>query len=140
MINIGIEKNQGLVYEGSSNYGRAVWPTPVVTPAKFVFPSEEDIKAESSSNVFGYRFREDSFDPISRVRRGRFYLANQSQPKEWYVQPHPAMSLPLLIYGGIAGGSDVAFCVYQGLILRICLLRRDVFLCGRFIYKTLKFL
>lgn len=56
MINIGIERDQGLFYEGSSNYGRAVWPTPVVTPAKFIFPSDGDIKAESSSNVFGYRF------------------------------------------------------------------------------------
>ncbi len=42
MINIGIEKNEGLVYEGSSNYGRAVWPTPVITSTKFVFPSEGD--------------------------------------------------------------------------------------------------
>lgn len=93
MINIGIERNQGLVYEGSGSYGRAVWPTPVVTPAKIVFPSDKDLSAESSSNVFGYRFREDSFDPISRIRRGRFYQAEGPQPKEWYVQPHPAMPL-----------------------------------------------
>lgn len=58
MINIGIEKHQGLVYEGDSNYGRGVWPTPVITPAKFVYPSEGDLKAAPASDVFGYRFRE----------------------------------------------------------------------------------
>lgn len=77
MINIGIEKHQGLVYEGDSGYGRGLWPTPVITPAKFVYPSEGDLKAHSSSDVFGYRFREDSFDPIARIRRGRFYHAGQ---------------------------------------------------------------
>lgn len=96
MINIGIDRDKGLVYEGSGNYGRAVWPSPVVTPAKILFSSDGDIKAHASSDLFGYRFREDSFDPISRIRRGRFYLANQSQPKEWYVQPHPAMPLEAL--------------------------------------------
>lgn len=89
MINIGIEKHQSLVYEGDSNYGRGVWPTPVVTPAKFVYPSEGDLKAHTSSDVFGYRFREDSFDPIARVRRGRFYCAHGAQPQQWKVARHP---------------------------------------------------
>ena len=93
MINIGIEKHQGLVYEVSGNYGRPVWPTPVITPAKFVFPSDETLNAESSSNVFGYRFREDSFDPITRIRRGRFYCADGAQPKQTRVSHHPAMPL-----------------------------------------------
>lgn len=89
MINIGIEKHQGLVYEGDSGYGRGVWPTPVITPAKFTYPSEGDLRAHSSSDVFGYRFREDSFDPIARIRRGRFYCAHGSQPQQWKVARHP---------------------------------------------------
>lgn len=89
MINIGIEKHQGLVYEGDSNYGRGVWPTPVITPAKFVYPSEGDLEAASASDSFGYRFREDSYDPIARIRRGRFYCADGSQPREWRVARHP---------------------------------------------------
>lgn len=89
MINIGIERNLGLVYEGDSHYGRGLWPTPVITHAKFVHLSDGDFKAHSSSNDFGYRFREDSFDPISRIRRGRFYCAEGSQPQEWKVARHP---------------------------------------------------
>lgn len=90
MINIGIDKDQGLVYEGDSDLGRPVWPAPVITPAKFVLSGEE-IKAEDSSHIFGYRFREDSFEAISRIRRGRFYCADQSQPRQWRVTRHPSM-------------------------------------------------
>ncbi len=89
MVNIGIERYQGLVYEGDLTYGRPVWPTPVITPAKFVFPTEEEMKAHTSSDVFGYRFREDSFDPVSRIRRGRFYCADNGQPRQWRVSHHP---------------------------------------------------
>lgn len=94
MINIGIEKHQGLVYEVDANRGRPVWPTPVITPAVFVYPSDGEMKAESSNNVFGYRFREDSYDPIARIRRGRFYSAeNSSQPSYCLVSPHPAVPM-----------------------------------------------
>lgn len=94
MIVIGIEKHHGLVYEGDGNYGRGVWPTPVITPACFVYPSEGDLKAHHSSDVFGYRFREDSFDPIARIRRGRFYHAAQQQPMQWArCSHHPGFPL-----------------------------------------------
>jgi hypothetical protein len=95
MITIGIEKYHGLVYEGDGNYGRGVWPTPVITPACFVYPSEGDLlKAHSSSDAFGYRFREDSFDPIARIRRGRFYNAAQQQPMQWArCSHHPGFPL-----------------------------------------------
>lgn len=89
MINIGIDTNLGLVYEGDSHYGRGLWPTPVITPAKFVDLSNDEFKAHTSSEHFGYRFREDSFDPIARIRRGRFYCAQGSQPQQWRVARHP---------------------------------------------------
>lgn len=93
MINIGIQKHEALVYEGSGTYGRGVWPTPVITPAAFVYPSEGELKAHESSNPFGYRFREDSFDPVSRIRRGRFYAGGSSQPQQWRVSRHPGNPL-----------------------------------------------
>lgn len=93
MINIGIEKHQGLVYEVDGNYGRPVWPTPVITHAKFVFQTEDKLVAESSSSAFGYRFREDSFDPVLRIRRGRFYCAGESQPQQFRVSHHPGWPL-----------------------------------------------
>lgn len=89
MIVIGIEKQHGLVYEGDGNYGRGIWPTPMITPAKFVSPSEKELKAHSASDSFGYRFREDSFDPIARIRRGRFYLPNQSLIQRWICYHYP---------------------------------------------------
>ena len=39
----------------------------------------------------GIVFREDSFDPVTRVRRGRFYQVGNRQPLEWHVQVHPAV-------------------------------------------------
>lgn len=94
MIVIGIEKHHGLVYEGDGNYGRGLWPTPVITPAKFAYPSKGDLKAHSSSDPFGYRFREDSFDPIARIRRGRFYFSAQQQPAQWArCSHHPGFPL-----------------------------------------------
>lgn len=90
MVNIGIERNDALVYEGNIDRGRGVWPAPVITPAKFVYLSKDDVVAHSSSCSFGYRFREDSYDPVSRVRRGRFCCGDGSpQPQRWRVSRHP---------------------------------------------------
>lgn len=37
-------------------------------------------------------FREDSYDPVTRIRRGRFYNRGDGvQPQEWRVQRHPAL-------------------------------------------------
>jgi len=90
MINIAIDTNAGLVYEYDCGIARPVHPAPVITPAKFIASSLEPIEAHSSDDVFGYRFREDSFDPISRIRRGRFYLSGSSQGIRSRVTPHPA--------------------------------------------------
>lgn len=89
MTILGIDKHEGLVYEGDGRLGRMLWPTPVITAAKIIFESEQEIVSERADNPFGYRFREDFFDPISRIRRGRFYVANESQPTQWFVPNHP---------------------------------------------------
>lgn len=83
MIAIGIDEHFGLVYEGDGDYARGLWLTPMITPAKFVYLSDENLSAHISSNRLGYRFREDSFYPIARIRRGRFYLAGDGQPRQW---------------------------------------------------------
>lgn len=94
MINIGIDINYGLVYEGDGYYGRGLWPTPVITPAKFIYLSKEQLSSHLSSDRMGYRFREDSFDPIARIRRGRFYQAGQQQPIQWArCSHHPGFPL-----------------------------------------------
>lgn len=60
---------RGIAYEGDGSFFRAVHPIPVITRATF-----EGLP--SVSDVYGWPyaiFREDSFDPSTRVRRGRLY-------------------------------------------------------------------
>ena len=92
-MNLGIDKNNNFFYEGKADWGYAVWPSPIVTPAKIVTESEGRLRAEDRKTLVadGMVFREDSFDPVTRVRRGRFYRASDHQPLEWYVQAHPAI-------------------------------------------------
>lgn len=45
---IGIDSNTWLVYEGVSNYGHGVWPTPVVSIATLI-ASEADWETQPSS-------------------------------------------------------------------------------------------
>lgn len=95
MLVIGTDTDHDLVYEGCGTYGRTVWPPPIITPAKIVFASEGPLEPEHSndSNTKVCRFREDHYDPIARIRRGRFYFADgaRQQPSNWYVEPHPAL-------------------------------------------------
>lgn len=57
-----------LVYEGDENFLRAVHPIPILTRAAV----EERLRASSLPRS-AVLFREDSFDPVTRVRRGRLY-------------------------------------------------------------------
>ncbi len=96
---IVIDENQQLVYESNtSRYAHALWPSPVVTPAKITYDLEGKLSGESSgaSPSQSLKFREDYYDPTARIRRGRFYSGDVgSQPQEWHVQPHPARPLEL---------------------------------------------
>lgn len=55
--------NTGDYYEGDGNSLRAISPRPIVSPAQFLW----------DTNLQPIVFREDSYDPTTRVRRGRFY-------------------------------------------------------------------
>lgn len=93
MISIGIDTNTMLVYEGKSTWGRGIWPAPVITAALVASSADNGIKGVESRDIMWVPliFREDAFDPVSRVRRGRFYERNPSQPMKWQVYPHPAL-------------------------------------------------
>lgn len=103
MLDIGIDTEQGLFYEGRSPRGRAIWPNPFVTPSKIVFNSAGTLFAEKSSDPVTetWRFREDFFDPVSHIRRGRFYAAGNQQPLQWHVQPHPAIPSDTREFGSL---------------------------------------
>lgn len=90
-MELGIDKSSNLVYEGSGGWGHAVWPTPIILPLAFTTTAAKDITAEDGSlNPGSYIFREDAFDPVSRVRYGRLYQVPGSQQVQWHVGVHPA--------------------------------------------------
>ncbi len=91
--NIGIDESTNLIYEGLTNYGYGLSPSPILSPATFVSISNEEYDLPSRGDRFSikYLFREEGFDPVSRTRRGRFYKRNDQQPNEWFVQPHPVL-------------------------------------------------
>jgi len=93
-MNIGISTNN-LIYEGTSAWGCALWPPPFLFPCNFQPVQDVELRPAQESAVLDskYIFREDSFDPVSRVRRGRFYRKSLQQPTEWYVYPHPALPI-----------------------------------------------
>ncbi|NKA76078.1 hypothetical protein GO285_05042 [Ralstonia solanacearum] len=91
---IGIDQNTSLFYEGSlSLYGHAIWPSPFMSIAAHVGALSDWrrdpglVRLEDAPMLF----REDSFDPVARVRRGRLYIRRAAEnPAPWHVQRHPA--------------------------------------------------
>jgi len=92
-MQIGIETTTNLIYEGQSYWGHASWPSPNLIPSVLTSSISEDLTPHGNHDVktFPFVFREDAFDPVSRVRRGRFYKKESQQPRQWQVHPHPAM-------------------------------------------------
>lgn len=91
---LGIDESRGLVYEGDSSYGvHLVWPTPVLTPAKFLDSTVKDYSAVGTFSPIKFYFREDSFDPVSRIRRGRFYKNSGSSGVNWWALPNPLVTI-----------------------------------------------
>ncbi len=67
---------RGIFYEGDYHDLRAIHPTPVVSQASCGF-----ITAYGTQEIV---FREDSFDPVTRIRRGRFYVGGPDM-KTWPI-------------------------------------------------------
>jgi len=95
-VALGIDENTSLAYEGSSNlYGHAIWPIPFLSLATHIGPADEKAQTPPVVNLSNtpMLFREDYFDPVARVRRGRLYVRSASMnPADWKVQTHPAYS------------------------------------------------
>lgn len=99
VTNLGIEENTSLFYEGSpSLYGHAIWPSPFISIASYVGSLSNWKKGPSFSNLRDapMLFREDSFDPVARIRRGRLYTRAGQNPGNWHVQRHPAYATSAL--------------------------------------------
>jgi hypothetical protein len=92
-MNIGIEQNDKLIYEGEGMYGRPIWPSPIVLQVVITNNSISDFEPAKFRDLApsSFLFREDSYDSVSRVRKGRLYKAGNSQPIQWHLRPHPAI-------------------------------------------------
>ncbi len=98
---LGIETSSRLIFEGSSpSEGRGLWPLPIVTPvamgAKVPGELTQSLPDEGFSLLETARimFREDFFDPVTRIRRGRFYRRDTGPlHMPWETSPHPALNL-----------------------------------------------
>lgn len=65
---------KGVFFEGDNNDLRAIHPTPIISSFSCSF-----IHAIGGDKII---FREDSFDPVTRIRRGRLYVGGK-RPGEW---------------------------------------------------------
>jgi hypothetical protein len=96
---LAVDENRWLFYEGTeAKYGLPVWPAPAVSAATVLADREAYGAIPKSSYLYEIPlvFREDSFDPATRLRRGRLYLESGHKPEDWQVQPHPAQAGELL--------------------------------------------
>lgn len=91
-MHIGFEPNTGHVYEGANAPQFAVWPNPVLSQAKLIDHESDwnDLPKGLAQSPFAWVFREDVFDPVTRVRRGRLYEPSSNMQSQAYsVTAHP---------------------------------------------------
>jgi hypothetical protein len=89
---LGIDQNTYLLFEGVSSYGHGVWPAPVLSAATLISGEDDWGRIPSSRHLADAPmiFREDSFDPVTRLRRGRLYERINGGYTNWHFPPHPA--------------------------------------------------
>ncbi|HEX7965375.1 MAG TPA: hypothetical protein VF651_06625 [Gammaproteobacteria bacterium] len=96
MVTLGVDQDGADVYEGAS-WLHAIYPPPILTPITI---TKLGGKIEPSMALYvmqaEYVFREDSFDPTSRIKRGRIYRRDNTQPHNCSVYPHPARATEYL--------------------------------------------
>lgn len=90
---LGICNNTGSVYEGMGAADIPSIPTPCITQARLIGTEADwkDLPRGLTIDSLRWVFREDSFDPVTRTRRGRLYepQPGQGQPIQQKVSPHP---------------------------------------------------
>lgn len=91
-MHLGVEKHTGVIFEGMHNPCMPVRPQPAVSQCHLI-QSESDWKKMPEGfdrNAFRWVFREDSFDPVTRIRRGRVYQPyGSSQPDSVFINRDP---------------------------------------------------
>jgi len=84
---IGVSNSSGELYEGNPSSGFPLSSSSVLLPVRFT--NEGANITETLGGYPKHIFKEDFFDPITKIRRGRIFSAEGNQPQDWYVH-HPA--------------------------------------------------
>ena len=78
---LGIDQHTGLVYEGYGAPEIPSVPTPHIAQAKLIEHSDDwaGLPRGLAGSPMAWLFREDSFDPVTRTRRGRLFEAQPAR-------------------------------------------------------------
>ena len=103
-MKLGVAQDDSDVYEGGG-WLHAVYPPPILTPISLPATGNALVAPDLQFVIkMPLIFREDSFDPTSRIKRGRIYARDQgSQPQNCYVYPHPARQTEMRLQHSQAG-------------------------------------
>lgn len=95
MARMGFDRRTGLVYEGREAATSPVWPTPVLVQATLIESPVDlsNLPGDFDSSPFHWMFVDHSFEPASRVRRGRLFQKFGNVGWESvHVEAHPALN------------------------------------------------
>jgi hypothetical protein len=116
---LGICQNTQKIYEGNHSHGYPVSSNTLLSPVAFVGLDGEVTDVYSGETLGGLPkriFREDFFDPITKIRRGRVYQAHGNQPYTWHIQDNGRNDLASESWSsGTAQKTDVVFYQRSGL-------------------------
>ena len=93
-MNVGLDKDTGLLYEAQSTRGHPLWPAPLVFQTVVTSDTDEVFNAARHGDLApnSFLFREDTYNSSSRIRKGRLYQAQGSPNQDWICYPHPALN------------------------------------------------
>jgi hypothetical protein len=95
MSRLGIERTTGLVCAGPNYACYPVWPLPILSSTKLIESPQDfqSIPINDDAAAHGWLFYEYSFDPVSRIRRGRlFQHLGNSDSQDSLVEVHPVIA------------------------------------------------
>lgn len=107
MRELGICKISSRLYEGNPDSGAPVVNHTPLTPITFVGVDQHHAP-QKSRGLNGHIFRELSFDPITKIRRGTVYRLNEHQPVDWRIHDQSRKDIEFSAWGnGVAQKIEV---------------------------------
>lgn len=110
---LGFERQTGAVYEGQPDHGYRVIPPPHLSPIRFLSDGKVPPINHYGDGLATELFREDDFDPVTKLRRGRVFKFGFSHLRQWHVFDPYRQTLPVVQWAkGIA--QEISLPTYEG--------------------------